>query len=32
MIPVQVVSYVVAITYIATFIYLILIWNKNDRK
>jgi hypothetical protein len=28
----QAMAYVVAVTYLATFVYLILIWNNNDRK
>jgi hypothetical protein len=29
---VQAIAYVVAITYLATFVYLILIWNKDDKN
>jgi hypothetical protein len=28
----QAMAYVVAVTYLATFVYLILIWNNDDRK
>jgi hypothetical protein len=30
--PVQAISYVVAVTYLATFVYLILVWNKDDKN
>ncbi len=30
--PIQAISYVVAVTYLATFVYLIFVWNKDDRN
>jgi hypothetical protein len=32
MIGVQVISYVVAVVYLATMIYVAFIWNRDDRK
>jgi hypothetical protein len=29
---VQALAYALAITYLATFVYLIFVWNKDDRK
>jgi hypothetical protein len=29
---VEATAYVVAVTYLATFVYLIFVWNKDDRK
>jgi hypothetical protein len=28
----QAMAYALAITYLATFVYLIFVWNKDDRK
>jgi hypothetical protein len=30
--PIQAISYVVAVTYIATIVYIMFVWNKDDRK
>jgi hypothetical protein len=30
--PVQAISYVIAVAYLATMIYVALIWNRDDRK
>lgn len=30
--PAYIISYALAITYLATIIYVAYVWNKNDRK